>query len=295
MQKILVTGANGFLGYYLVQYLLSKDHFVLATGKGTCRLPFTSPGFEYSEMDFTNGESVREVFLRHQPRVIVHCGAMSKPDECEQNREAAFRTNLTGTLYLLEQAAQLNGYFIFLSTDFVFSGEKAVYKEEDETGPVNYYGETKLLAEEAVRKHRHDWAIVRTALVYGKPFLGRHNILTNSASALRKGERLNIFNDQVRTPTYVEDLAGAIVSLIERKATRVYHISGADIRTPYQMAVAVADHLGLDATLITKVTEKDFQQPARRPPRTVFDISKAKKELGYEPVSFDEGLRRTFA
>ena len=299
MQKILITGANGFVGYYLTKQLLAKNQFVIATGKGDCipiafGMPFTSTNFIYEKLDFTNDEEVKAVFLKHQPDVVVHCGALSKPDECELNKEAAFRTNVTATIYLLNAAAKCKSFFIFLSTDFVFSGNTGMYKEEDERAPVNYYGQTKLLAEDEVQQYQCDWAIVRTVLVYGKIFSGRQNILTNTANALKKGEKLKIFDDQVRTATYVEDLANAIVMIIDQKATGIFHISGADVLTPYQMAVAVAKHLNLDASLIEKVAEKDFNQPAKRPLKTGFDISKAKRELNFQPISFEEGLKKTF-
>jgi dTDP-4-dehydrorhamnose reductase len=294
MHTILITGANGFIGHYLTEQLLAKDHRVIATGKGACRLPFTHDNFLYQKLDFEQQEEVAAVLQQHRPDVVVHGGAVSKPDVCEMDRESAYRTNVTGTLHLLQQAALLQSFFIYLSTDFVFSGEKEIYTEQDATGPVNYYGSTKLLAEEAVRNYPYPWSIVRTILVYGHPRSGRDNIITNVAGSLKRGEPLSIFTDQVRTPTYVEDLAGGIVQMIERKATGIYHLSGADVLTPYQMACAAADFLGLDSSHIRPVTAATFQQPAKRPPRTVFDLSKAINDLDYHPTPFAEGLRRTF-
>ncbi|MFN2458492.1 MAG: NAD(P)-dependent oxidoreductase [Chitinophagaceae bacterium] len=294
MQTVLITGANGFAGYYLAQQLLQKKYKVIATGKGACRLLFQEQNFIYETMDFTNDESIKQVFDKYYPQIVVHAGAMSKPDDCETAKDNAFLTNVTGTIYLLKHAAGLKNFFIFLSTDFIFEGTKLTYKEDDIPGPVNYYGETKLLAEGEVKRYGHDWSIVRTVLVYGHPKLGRQNILTTVANALKKGETLNIFDDQVRTPTYVEDLASAIVSIIEKKAKGIFHISGKDVLTPYQMAVAVVEHLKLDKNGINKVTAETFQQPARRPSKTGFDISKARKELAFEPITFEEGLRRTF-
>ena len=294
---VIITGANGFLGHYLCKQLLEKKINVVATGKGACRLPFTGEeGFTYVEMDFTDAFSVHDVFEKYQPSVVVHAGAMSKPDECEENQWEAYTINVEGTVTLLVNAEAFNSFFVFVSTDFVFDGEKGMYSETDiPANPVNYYGKTKLDAEEAVQEYEKDWAIVRTVLVYGKPLAGRTNILTVVKEKLEKGESYNVFNDQVRTPTYVEDLAAGIVAIIEKKAIGIFHLSGEDILTPYEMAVVTAEHLNLNASLVKSVIASEFIQPAKRPLRTGFDISKAKKELNYQPLLFAEGLRRTFS
>ncbi|HZI00395.1 MAG TPA: sugar nucleotide-binding protein, partial [Flavisolibacter sp.] len=139
------------------------------------------------------------------------------------------------------------------------------------------------------------WSIVRTVLVYGKSNGDRLNIVTNVAKGLKEGKQLKIFSDQMRTPTYVEDLALGIVALIDKKAVGIYHISGEEKYSPYEMAVTVAKYLGYDANLVQNVVEKDFHQPARRPPKTGFDLSKAKRDLNYQPISFYEGLKKTFS
>jgi dTDP-4-dehydrorhamnose reductase len=153
--QILVTGANGFLGYYLVEQLLQKRHTVIATGKGECRLPFKSEQFIYAAMDFTDPFAVHDVFEKYKPEVVVHAGAMGKPDECETNQWQAFLVNVEGTITLLTNAEEYKSFFVFVSTDFVFNGEKGMYKEEDALEPVNYYGRTKLESEEAVREYEH--------------------------------------------------------------------------------------------------------------------------------------------
>lgn len=294
--RVLLTGANGFLGHYLTAKLLEKGHTILATGKGECRLPYQGrDNFYYASMDFTDPFAVHDVFEAYAPEVVIHAGAMSKPDECEQNQWTAHTVNVQGTLTVLLNAESYRSHFIFISTDFIFDGGKGMYTEEDEPGSVNYYGKTKLEAEEAVRTYPFDWTIVRTVLVYGKPQAGRGNLLTVVKEKLEKGESYSVFNDQVRTPTYIEDLVDGIVSILEKKATGVYHLSGEDQLTPYEMACQLADHLQLQKELIKKVTAAEFQQPARRPLLTGFNIEKAKRELGFRPVRFAEGLARTFS
>ena len=293
--KVLVTGANGFLGYYLVQQLLQKEFIVIATGKSQCRLPFEDNDFVYEEMDFTDPFSVHDVFEKHSPAIVVHAGAMSKPDDCEQNQWQAYVTNVQGTLNLLVNAEEQKSFFVLVSTDFVFDGVQGMYKEDDKRDPVNFYGKTKMEAEDAVMEYEDDWAIVRTVLVYGKSFTGRDNLLTIVKKKLENGESYKVFDDQLRTPTYVEDLAKGIVAVIEKKAKGIYHISGEDILTPWQMAGAAAKYLGYDGSLIQKITSADLQQAAKRPPKTGFNINKAKNELGFEPISFEEGLKKTFS
>lgn len=292
---ILITGANGFLGHYLTSQLLEKGHTVIATGKGECRLPFAgNENFQYISMDFTDPFTVHDVFEEISPEVVVHAGAMSKPDECEEQQWQSYLTNVEGTVTLLLNAEEHKSFFVFVSTDFVFGGEKGMYKEEDNRDPVNFYGKTKQEAEDAVQEYEYDWAIVRTVLVYGKPSAGRSNLLTVVKDKLEKGEEYSVFDDQVRTPTFVEDLAAGMVAIIEKKALGIYHISGEDILTPYEMACKTADLLGLDTALIKKVTAETFSQPAKRPAKTGFNIEKAKKDLGYSPISFAEGLKKTF-
>lgn len=293
--KILITGANGFLGYYLVEQLLTKNCSVTATGKGECRLPFThDKNFQWLSMDFTDPFSIHDVFENIKPDVVIHAGAMSKPDDCETNQMLAYLVNVEGTVQLLINSADLKSFFVFLSTDFVFDGERGMYDEDDKPNPVNYYGRTKLEAEEAVKEYEFNWAIARTVLVYGKNHSGHSNILKIVKEKLEKGEEYSVVDDQLRTPTYVEDLARGIVFIIERKATGIFHLSGKDILTPYQMAIKTAQHLRLDSSVIKKVTAASFSQPAKRPPKTGFIIDKARKELGYEPLSFEEGLKKTF-
>ena len=293
--NILITGANGFLGYYLAEQLITKDYQVVATGRGPCRLPFSNhSNFQYEEMDFTDPFSIHDVFEKVKPDVVVHAGAMSKPDECELDQMKAYLVNVEGTIQLLINAEEIKSFFIFLSTDFVFDGERGMYSENDLPHPVNYYGRTKLEAEEAVKDYEYDWAIVRTVLVYGKNRSGNKNFLEIIREKLEKREEYNVVDDQVRTPTYVEDLVRGIVSIIEKKATGIFHLSGKDIMTPYQMAIRTAALLNLEDSVLKKVTAASFSQPARRPLKTGFMIDKAIKELGYDPIPFEEGLKKTF-
>ena len=302
MQKILITGANGFTGYYLSNLLLQKGYKVFATGKGACRLPHKQQNFFYWNMDFTNPGDINSCLNELLPHVIVHGGAFSKPDFCEQHKELAFATNVTGTKYLLEAAASLQSHFIFLSTDFVFSGQKpgfdinepgSFYIETDERNPVNFYGETKCIAEDEVIKYPFNNAVVRTATVFGNNYSERDNLVTTVASSLKSGKSYSVFSDQVRSPTYIEDLCEGILKIIENKAGGTYHIAGAEVCNLYELALKVSDHLQIDKKLLKEITAATFKQSAARPYNTCLDINKARHDLGYQPRSLKEGLRKT--
>jgi dTDP-4-dehydrorhamnose reductase len=292
--NILITGSNGSLGHYLVPVLLLKGHHVIATGRGACRLPLRHEHLQYCEMDITDPFSLHDVFQKYQPDVVVHAAAVSKPDECEQDQSMAYSINVEATVQLLLNAEEHKSFFIFISTDFIFDGKKGMYKEDDVPGPVNFYGRTKLEAEEAVRDYAHDWCIVRTVLVYGKPPAGKSNLLTIVKEKLEGKQEYAVVDDQVRTPTYAGDLAVGIAAVIERRAKGIFHISGAEQMTPYQMACTTAKFLNLDSSLLKKATAKTFSQPAERPLLTGFNIEKAGRELDYNPMNFVEGITKCF-
>ncbi|RPD51703.1 SDR family oxidoreductase [Paracnuella aquatica] len=295
MKTVLITGANGFVGHYLAAKLLRCQYKVIATAKGEQRLSINHPQFFFQNLDITDEQAVAAVTQRWKPHVVVHCAAMTKPDECELNKEAAWQVNVTGTEQLLQSAAN-NGspHFVHLSTDFVFAGDTITYNEEDEAAPVNYYGVTKWEAEQKVRQYRGNWTIVRPILIYGHPQAGRSNLLTVVADALKASKEVKLFTDQQRRPTYVEDLVWGLEKIISQGVEGVFHFSGKDTLSPYDMGKRVAEYLSLDADLVLPVTASQFQQPARRPPQTIFDLQKVTNEFGYKPTPFAEGLRKTF-
>jgi dTDP-4-dehydrorhamnose reductase len=294
--NILITGANGLLGQYLVRDLSKAGYTITATGRGRKRLPEYAEGhYAYIPMDITNQTEVTEVIEAVRPAVIVHAAAMTQPDACELNKEECRKTNVLATSYLAAAAAKTGSTIIYLSTDFVFDGKEGPYKEDDIPAPVNYYGESKLAAEKIIKQSNTRWAIVRTVLVYGNILAGtRSNVVTWVKDNLEQKKNIKVVDDQIRTPTYVEDLSRSILLIIQHNAEGIYHISGREVLTPYQMAVQVADYFSLDKALMEKVNAATFSQPAQRPLKTGFVITKAEKELGFAPVDFREGIRKMF-
>jgi dTDP-4-dehydrorhamnose reductase len=218
---------------------------------------------------------------------------MTHVDECEKHQEACYRANVLATKYLIAAAEKIQSHFIFVSTDFIFSGLNGQnpYTEEAKPDPVNYYGQTKLDGEELLKHTNLKWAIARTVLVYGLANdLSRSNIILWVKSSLEAGKQIQVVDDQVRTPTLAEDLAAGCILMAEQGATGIFNISGSELLTPYQMAMETADYFGLNQELIVRTDSTKFTQPARRPMKTGFVIEKAKNQLGYRPKTFREGI-----
>jgi len=293
--KILVTGANGFLGYYLCKQLLLQGYKVLATGRGECRLPFTSsPSFNYISMDLADIDQTRTVVSQLNFDFIFHAAAIGKPDDCELDKTRATAINADGTGMLLELIAKTKTPVCYISTDFVFDGKEGNYAEDVLVNPINHYGATKAQAELLVRAYPCDWSIVRTVLVYGRPMTGRSNLLSIVQEKLTQGQTYSVVDDQIRTPTYVEDLVAGLLLLLEKRALGIYNLCGEEILTPFEMAVKTAKFLGLNHELLIRTSSASLQQLAQRPLVTGLKIDKAKEELGFMPRSFEQGLMDTF-
>lgn len=291
--KILLTGSNGLLGQKLVALLHQEPGVALvATARGANRLADLYPEVRFVPLDVTNAVQVRQVLAEEQPTHLIHTAAMTQVDECELNQAACWTQNVTAVEYLASTCADLGIHLIHLSTDFIFNGQEGPLAEDAEPDPISHYGASKLAAERLVRATPGlRWAIARTVLVYGTVHGGgRSNIVLWVRDSLRKGQQIRVVSDQWRTPTLAEDLALGCWLLARHSAQGIYHISGRELLTPYQMAQQVAAFFELDATLLEQVDASTFTQPAKRPPRTGFLIEKAEQDLGYQPRTFKEGI-----
>ena len=290
--RILLTGSNGLVGQKLVELLRQQQGVeIIATSRGANKLADHYPDLRFMPLDVTNRAQVQQVISTEKPTHLIHTAAMTNVDECELNRESCWLQNVTAVEHLVEACEQHQVHLTHVSTDFIFSGEKGPLTEEEVPGPINFYGESKLAAEQAVQASKGTWAIVRTVLVYGIVHdYGRTNIVLWVRDSLRAGKEIKVVDDQFRTPTLAEDLAQGCWLVARHNATGIYNISSSELLTPYQMALQVADYFALDKSLIVKADGSTFTQPAKRPPRTGFIITKAQRELGYKPHTFQEGI-----
>lgn len=297
--KILITGANGLLGQKLVYKLKGRTSVqLIATARGANRL-LDQSGYFYQEMDITSSEQVIEVLSLHMPDVVINTAAMTNVDACETDRDNCWKMNVLAVQYQVEALELLQRedpsykpHYLHLSTDFIFDGSHGPLDETAEPHPLSYYAESKLAAEIIVQNSKLKWAIARTVLVYGiVDNMSRSNIVLWVKGSLEQGKTINVVDDQFRTPTLAEDLADGCILIAEKSATGIYNISGPDFYSILELAHLVADYYKLDKSLIKPSKSEDIKQPAKRPPVTGFIIDKARKELGYNPHSFVEGIK----
>jgi dTDP-4-dehydrorhamnose reductase len=294
--KVLITGANGFLGQHACVYLKQQGFDVIATSRGESRIP-SYFNIEYFSCELTDKTAVEKLVSETKPDVIIHAAAMSKPDECELNKEKCLLHNVTATKYLIEafeKSAGADPHFIFTSTDFVFGGN-GPHSEEDIPAPLNFYGESKLRAEQLFAETSLLNTIVRPVFIYGEVWNGlRLSYLQQVKHSLEQNKPIKAVSDQRRTPTYVYDVCKGIEQIIIKKKAGIYHFAGKDVLSPYQMAMSIADYFQLDKSLVEEVTLTSFFEAAKRPLRSGLKIEKARAVLNYEPVSFEEGIKLTF-
>ena len=291
MKRILITGSNGLLGQKLVELLKQESSILtIATAVGKNRLPFQED-YEYHQMDITNPIEVDEVIGKLKPDAVIHTAAMTNVDQCEMEKEACWKLNVTAVEYLVKACQKNDVFFLHVSTDFIFDGKSGPYSEEDEPNPVSFYGWSKFAAEKVVISSNINWAIARTVLVYGIAHdMSRSNIILWVKKSLEEGKQIKVVTDQFRRPTLAEDLAIGCFLIANKEEGGIFNISGKDFLTPYEMAIMAADFFNLDKSLISPTDASAFTQPARRPPRTGFDLTKSRNILGYEPHTFREGI-----
>ena len=291
-KKVLVTGSNGLLGQKIIYSLIErKDIDLLASSKGLNRL-ITKSGYKYIDLDITKNEEVKKVFENENPDAVINCAAMTNVDYCEENQDSCWEINVNAVENLAKSCEVSKSHLLQLSTDFVFDGKSGPYNEKDKPNPLHFYAKSKLKSEEIVKKTMTNWTIARTIIIYGiTDNMSRSNIVLWAKKEIENGNAINVVNDQLRSPTLAEDLAKGCISIIDKSAFGLYHLSGPNTYSILDLVYQVADFYNLDKSLILPVTSASLNQPATRPLSTGFDITKAREDLDFNPVDFLEGIK----
>jgi len=261
--RILLTGAGGLVGRPLVRRLASR-HEVVA--------------LRHADLDVTDAALTAKAVAQAQPDAVVHLAAWTDVDGCERDPDRATRVNGDGTRHVAEACRSAGAPLHYVSTDYVFDGTKAgPWVETDEPHPLSAYGRSKLAGEEHVRGRAARWTIVRSQSIYGA---GKKSFVDSVLARAASGGELSVVTDQRVSPTWAEDLAGAIALLVQTGASGVYHVANAGSCTWHECARAALDIAGHPSVPIREIRAADLARPAPRPANSAFDCSKFERDTG---------------
>jgi len=283
--KLLVTGAGGLLGSAVAK--IASDRHTVFSGFRRRVPKFGKP----VAMDLLNLERIQRVVLTLKPDAILHAAALTDVDRCEAEKRVATKVNYEATKTIAVAAARTGAYLLYVSTDAVFDGERGMYRETDRPNPINHYGLTKLMGEEAAKEAGGKSCIARSSVIYGSnPAALKDNFAVWLIEKLRAGQSANIVTDQFVSPSLNSNVAEMALELTERSLTGTYHVSGASRVSRYDFAAALAATFGLDASLIRAVRMKDMKWKARRPRDSSLDVHKATSSLDHVPLLLGDSL-----
>ena len=267
---ILVVGANGMLGRDLMTVL-----------------PGELRGVDIGEIDITSPESVRAVISTLKPEVVVNVAAYTDVDGCETNRDLAFAVNGDGVGHLARVTADIGAKLVHISTDYVFDGGKgSPYREDDPTGPLSIYGQSKLLGEQNARLNS-DHLIIRTQWLYG---LHGMNFVETMLRLATERTELSVVDDQIGSPTWTVSLAQAIRALLEAGARGMYHAANAGFCSWNEFSRAIFAEAGVQIT-VKPMKTLALNRPAQRPLYSTLDCGKLARDIGFTPQGWREALK----
>jgi len=273
--KVLVTGVKGQLGYDVVNELEKRG--------------MEAVGVDIQEMDITDGASVSRVIRHEAPDVVIHCAAYTAVDAAEENEELCRRVNAGGTRNIARVCKDLDIKMIYISTDYVFSGQgERPWEPEDERDPKSVYGQTKYEGELAVQELLDKYFIVRIAWVFG---VNGKNFVKTMLKLSENHDMITVVNDQFGSPTYTYDLARLLVDMAQTEKYGIYHATNEGICSWYEFACAIFKEAGIPVT-VKPVSTAEYGAKASRPANSRMSKDKL-KENGFERLpAWQDALKR---
>lgn len=271
LPKLLITGGNGQLAQALLHHARNNEFHLISCAR--------------NDLDIIDASAITTAIKQFAPDMIVNTAAYTAVDKAESEINAAQLVNHLGAKNLAIACAKQQIPLIHLSTDYVFNGKKTLpYQEEDATNPINVYGKSKCLGEEAVREHCQQHIILRVSGIfstYGNNFFKTMLKLAQSKTDLR------VIADQITCPTHADDIANAIFTIAKSKtAWGTYHFCSAPSTSWHEFAETILNRK------IKAITTSEYRTAAKRPPYSVLDCSKIKNVYGISQPSWKEAIEK---
>ena len=292
--KVLVTGVSGLVGSYLIPKLMEEFEELYFVEHETM------VGFgKKITIDLTDMRAVLGMLEEVQPNIIINLAAFTDVEGCETKTNYAELINYRLVEALAYHIQRIQGrvnnksYILHISTDYIFDGDDGNYREGDKPNPINQYGRTKLLGEHAITSlvSHNDWCIARLSTPFGfHPKKKTFPLFI--IEKLRNGEKINAIVDQYTSPTYTDNLAEMLIEIIKKRATGIFHVSGASRLSRYEQALRIAKILNLDSDLIKGIQSSCMKWIAKRPKDSSLCVNRAQRELSHGPEQFDVSLAR---
>ena len=274
MNNILVTGSTGQLGSDVVKELLKRGYSTLSPNR--------------SEFNLCSEDSIRNYILNSNCEAIVHCAAYTQVDKAEDEKDLCIKINATATKHIVKCAKILDIPMIYISTDYVFDGTKdGEYTENDETNPINIYGESKLAGEKYVQEILDKYYIVRTSWVFN---INGKNFIETMLRLSKANNQLSIVNDQIGSPTYTKDLSRLLVDMLETSKYGLYHATNEGYCSWYEFANTIFKLANINID-IKAINSNEYASRAKRPLNS--KLSKDKLiEYGFKPLpNWEDALK----
>ena len=284
MNKLLVTGASGFLGWHVCQSAKSKWQ-VFGTYHSKAAV---IPEVTTLKVDISDFTALQQLFETVQPNAVIHLAAQSSPNYCQQYPDESHAINVTAAANIAGLCSDRDISCVFTSTDLVFDGQNPPYSETDPVSPINLYGEQKVLAEEAMRSRYPKTAICRMPLMFGEASPTAHSFIQPFLQILRHKQELRLFIDEFRTPASATSAAQGLLLALE-KVQGCIHLGGKERISRYEFGRLMVEVLGLSDANLQACRQQDVPMSAPRPADVSLDSFRA-FSLGYEPLSLREEL-----
>jgi len=282
--KLLVTGASGLLGHKVAQLAIEKGHEVYSTYKEHAT-NFGTP----IQLDLADQNEISKAITKLKPEAIIHAAAYTDVDGCETNQDLAWKINAEATKQIAIASTRINSHLTYISTDYVFDGDKGLYTEEDKTNPISYYGYTKLKGEEYTKEHATKWCIARPSVLYG--WLDyKQNFATWLINSLNQKKEVKVLKDQYVSPTLNTNLAQMLLEITQRKILGILHTAGGTRISRHEYALRLAEVFNLNKDLIKPAKMDEMSWKAKRPKDSSLNVNRAAALLNKKPLTLNQAF-----